>query len=635
MIRFSAVATLISFAFLAAPTASHAQDRSGDGRGNRADKNQSDVPGAPQLFPQDTLAYIRFSNIDQIRSDWPNTSFGRMLDDPQLAPFVADTGGMFATLFDDQAAFLGVSLEELLSIPTGQVAIAAMPARFDPERLAEYEAETREGESEEDAIRRRIRQKRRQQTGISALFLIEAGGNIDRLQQVYDRIEERALEDNLIKRTETVGGIQLTRLLPPRGNRQPVEMFVRDGTMVVGIGHETATLLLKQWNDETDEPTLAERPQFISLMSRCLGAEETRPQVTVFADPYHFIERIVKGNGGGAALVWPIIESLGLKRLSGIAISSFRGGDTFEDITHMHVGIEPPRDGFFGVVRPDTGPVTPPSFVPADVVSYSTLNWRYDVTYENLEKIVVQFASGRSFDEIFETPVKTRTGISIKDDVLPILTGRSVFCRYLVKPVKFDSMVPVFALEVTSDAAATKLLTQLRDRFEGFVEVDSYAGVTLYKSTRNRDASDFSRGNQPTVWVKDGYVFYCGESSVVETFIQTSGGSGSRLAESLDFEIVGGELSGMVGSEEPFFVSFVRGAEFLRQGYEMLKSENIRRAMVNSNNDLFKRMAETIERNELPDFDELEQYFAPAGGYAYDEPGGLHWTSYTLRSDDD
>ncbi len=43
---------------------------------------EGDVPGAPHLLPEDTLAYIRFDDVDQLREDSVNSSLGKMLADP-------------------------------------------------------------------------------------------------------------------------------------------------------------------------------------------------------------------------------------------------------------------------------------------------------------------------------------------------------------------------------------------------------------------------------------------------------------------------------------------------------------------------------------------------------------------------
>ena len=89
---------------------------------------EDNTPGAPRLLPKDTLAYIRIDNVDDMRSDMADSSMGRMMSDPKLKPFVGEVYTTLADLFEQFGSQIGLSLEELLAIPTGQVAAAAMPA---------------------------------------------------------------------------------------------------------------------------------------------------------------------------------------------------------------------------------------------------------------------------------------------------------------------------------------------------------------------------------------------------------------------------------------------------------------------------------------------------------------------------
>ena len=104
------------------------------------------TPGAPRLLPKDTLAYIRIDNVDDMRTDMAASSMGRMMNDPKLKPFVSEVYTTLSDLFEQFGAQIGLSLEELLAIPTGQVAAAAMPAN-----LSERDEELVEEERESDA----------------------------------------------------------------------------------------------------------------------------------------------------------------------------------------------------------------------------------------------------------------------------------------------------------------------------------------------------------------------------------------------------------------------------------------------------------------------------------------------------
>ena len=62
-----------------------------------------------------------------------------MLNDPALKPLSGEAYQILAELFQQVGNVLGVSLDELLAIPQGQVAVAVMPAN-----LSEYQQELAE-----------------------------------------------------------------------------------------------------------------------------------------------------------------------------------------------------------------------------------------------------------------------------------------------------------------------------------------------------------------------------------------------------------------------------------------------------------------------------------------------------------
>ena len=117
-----------------------------------AAEKESKIPGAPHLLPQDTLFYARLDNANDAREDLANSSIGRMLSDPKLKPLATDMFAVAADFFEKASNEIGVSLEEVLAIPTGQVAIAVMPGIVSKRSEDLVGDQTKKDESEE-AIR--------------------------------------------------------------------------------------------------------------------------------------------------------------------------------------------------------------------------------------------------------------------------------------------------------------------------------------------------------------------------------------------------------------------------------------------------------------------------------------------------
>ncbi|QDV64298.1 DUF3352 domain-containing protein [Crateriforma conspicua] len=595
---------------------------------------ESSLPGAPMLLPQDTLAYIRIADVQDIREGFGRTSMGRMMQDPQMKPFVSDVYGVLDESFQEISAVIGVELGELLNIPQGQVALALVPQLM-PEPDPDQEVRDEDDDESEEAIKRRLAQKRRQQNGFAFVLIVDAKDNIDTINRLLEKFETQLAKDRLIRRDATIDGTKLVRWLPPRVGRPPVEYFVRDGAMAIGVGQDTAGSVLKRWVKEDTSPSFANNNDFTSVLSRSVGAEDTMPQLTFFVDPYHIVERIIKANGGAAALAWPLIEQLGISKIRGIGGSTFQGGEFFDDISHLHIVIDTPRDGFFGVLRPSTGDTVPPAWVPADATSYMTVHWDFPQTLENLGKILDKFNGEGSVDRFMEEPLQKRTGISLQNEILPLSTGRMVSVRWLEPPMRINSQINCFAFEVNDRDQATEVFDRLVKRFPNAMKPVVIAGTMTYDLNRNRNQKlpEGLRRPEPTLFQLGNWIVFCDSQAFIQRMVQTNAGVLPGLDGEPEYGLVSGELGGKLDGEQPFMISYVRGSDYFRQMFELTKNPSTRQFLrrVGEDNVLARKFVDLLERDELPEFSQFEKYFGAGGMFAYDESGGIHIGTFTLK----
>jgi len=597
---------------------------------------EKEIPGAPRLLPSDTLAYIRLDNAEQFRKDFGDSSVGQMLNDPALKPLSSDVYQMMSELFEQVGTILEVSLDDLLAIPQGQVAAAMMPGNLS-EYQEELAAEEEDDESPE-AIRRRLARKRREQNSLAGVFLMEADKNVETLMGLMEKMEQRVTTRGYLRRSADINGIKLIKLLPPRPGRPEIEYFEKDGTVVMGIGHDTAAKVLDHWADRSEEETLADRSDFVSIMSRCVGAESTRPQLTFFVDPYRIIERFVK-RSSGAALVWPIVEQLGLPKIRGIGGSSFSGGELFESIAHMHILVDPPRDGVLGVLRPEAVDSAPPNWVPADVASYTSLKWDFETTYDNLDKVVAKFQGEGPMKRFVEDPAMQQFGISIREDLLENITGRYVNCGWIEPSAKLNSRTQTHALELSDSLKAKDVIAKFRERRPNALTVETIGGTVVYfaRSPSGGNLPENFRIPKPGLMILGKWLIFSDSREMLTRITRANLEAAPRLINVAEFELVTSELGGKLDGEKPFMVSFLRGAEYMKQVYDLAKSPETKGMLrqASTNAPFAGKVVSMLERNQLPDFKEFEKYFAPSGTFAYDEPAGIHFGSFTLRAEDE
>ncbi len=593
------------------------------------------MPGAPHLLPEDTLAYIRLDNADDLRVDLANSSMGRMLSDDQLKPFASDIYATFSDLFSMISSEVGVSLEELLSIPKGQIAVALLPRPINQEAV---DAEVVPDDESDEDRRKRMERNRRREYRFAGVVMVDAGENVDKLMAIIQRFEDRLVVGSHIRRNVPVDAIEIVRLIPKRADRMEIQYFEHEGTVVLGFGHRTVQDVWDRWREASDEPTMADSANFGSVISRCIGAESTRPQLTFYADPYRIAERGVRLSGSiTLGLMWPMFENLGLARIRGVGGSAFRGGDVFEDITHFHVLIDPPRDGLLSVLRPSTGDTSPPKWVPSDVTGYSSIHWDFENTYTNVGKVLENFQGADALKRVVEEPMQKRLGLDLHDDIIQHLTGRMVRTSWLQPPMKLNSQTQATAFELSDAVAIKSAIAKHREYKPNALTVETLGGTVVYfmKFNPKKFPEQFRRP-EPCLFVLGNWLVQTDSREFVQRIMRANSDAMPRLVEVPEYDLVASELGGKLDGEKPFMVQFMRGGDFIRMFYEMSKSKESRAFLrqAGEKNVVAKKMYELLERNELPPYEQFEKYFAPSGSFAYDEPTGMHLGSFTLRADD-
>jgi hypothetical protein len=591
----------------------------------------ADRPSAPRLLPKETLAYIRIEDVNELRESFRDSGIGRMFNDENLKPLVGDAYLAAEELFAEASQFLGVSLDELLSIPQGEVAFAVVPMGDEPEAKADGPKD-----DSPEAIRARIEARRNRQP-VGFVGLIDTAANAGYMRSIIDRLEQQAGNSQVKRTVKTVSGTDVTSYQNPgQPNSPTVSLAERDNVFMIGVGSELVDDMLRRWDGDSKQETLAQNTDFGNVMSHCVGAEATRPQITFYADPYHLVERLVKANGGVAGVVWPILESLQIDKIQGIGGSTFSGGENeFEGIIHLHMLLESPRDGMFAVIRPGEGSTQPESWVPDDVVSYTTLHWDLLKTYEGVGRIIARFQSADAMERLVEEPFKERTDIDLRKDVLEQLTGRISIVRWNEPPMRINSSTQVWAVETKDIGKAEVTMEKLATTFNNALKKELYSGTTLYVAggPENGNLPQNFRRPTPTVAIIDNYIVGSDSRQAIEHLIQTKNGVGRRLIESPDYDLIAGEISGKLDAEKPFLFSFQRNEEVFRQFFEMAKDPGNREILRNAgeNNRFAKLLLDVLEKNELPAFSAFSKYFAPSGGFAYDDPTGLHYATFNLK----
>lgn len=589
------------------------------------------APGAPRLLPEQTFAYVRVEDVDQLKQDLADSSVGQMLADPKLRPFVGDLYSTAAEIFAELASDLGISLEELIEIPHGQFAVGLV-ATGPPSVEATGQAAK---DDSPEAIRARLEKQRGNEPGIGWLLIIETGEDHESLTRVLEFVEQQVIRSGAVARAETVSGTRVERFVTPDTGKSVLEYFHRDGATVIGFGPAVASDALARWDGRANGRTLAESTDFAAVMGRCIGAADTRPQITFFADPYRFLRQTLPSAGVAQAIAWQVLQELGIGKIRGLGASTFHGGDVFADIAHAHILIDPPRDGIFSVLRPQAGDTNPPSWVPDDVTSYRSIGWRVGPTYDGLGRILDRFQGEGALDRLIEEPYRKRVGGEFRRSIIEAVDDRIVMIRWLQPPVRINSSTSINAVKLKDPSSAMRTIGELQKAFPAVIREESIGATPLFlfATGRDRPLPDGLRRPTPCAAIVGDWLLTGDSREFIERAIRARDGAMPRLSGLAEYDLLASELGGELAGDKPFMLSFTRSAEVLRQVYELAKADQSQAFLRGrgESNPVARGLAELLRRNELPPFDEFRKYFAPTGTFAYDEANGIHLGRFTLK----
>ncbi len=236
-----------------------------------------------------------------------------------------------------------------------------------------------------------------------------------------------------------------------------------------------------------------------------------------------------------------------------------------------------------------------------------------------------------------EDNVQKQLGVDFRKEVIDNLTGRYARAVWMQPPIQLNSQVSINALELKNVDQAKVTIATIREHFVGKIETETIVGhvVNVIGQDVSREFPEGLRRPQPCFTVTGNWLLTSDSKEFLERALLTSQGSLGSLKTVPEFELIMSELGGKLDGEKPFLVSFQRSSEYLRQVFELVKSKDTRRFLrkQGESNAMVKKLADLVERNDLPEYEELEKYFAPSGTFAYDEPTGLHLGSFTLRGD--
>ena len=555
----------------------------------------------------DVVAYLSIRNISELKTAWNDTQLGQLIRDKDLAAFLKQFEAPWAKLTEEFEKESGIPLQDILEIPHGEFAVAALGKPM------------------------------------AAVGLMDFGEKRETVDKLLEKMNKALTDDDKAKRSEEeIDGTQVVVYTLPeeesededdenKTKKKPapttISYFIKDSTFVIASRTDALKAILTRW-DGQHERIFADKQAFKYIREKCRGENaEAVPHVTFYADPIGLAKGLMALGGADStqsAYVLGLLPSLGLDKLKAFGGTLDMGTDDFDTVSRALLYIEPPASGVLNAFQFPEKNLTPPKWVPATVSTYGALNWDVAAAYTTVETLydTLSFLGEGAFAKIVDNLAEQEEGpkIHIKKDIIDQITGVVTVVGNVPEDAEaLSGERYLIGVELKEEAPVRQLLEKLAD-LDGFPgEVREFEGEKIFELPVTEDDEDdeAKAGYRPAMAIAKKQLMFATHVQELEALLRSDADRES-LADSDAYKAVAKRFPEQTSSQ-----SFQRSDAQLKMIYEALKSGALTEAL---SKDDFE-----LDVSTLPEFDTLKKYFQPSGGYMKPDERGWFMMGFSLK----
>ena len=592
---------------------------------------KAERPSAPKLLPYNTVLYLRIHSVPEFLEKIDETSLGAIKTDPAIQPiwdqFYNDLVSAFPQIEDE----LGVTLEDLLDIPQGEFSLSLSVT----------------------------------DTGTPMFAMIaDVGDNAETVEKLVERAEFEHIENAGDLEEQVIGETEVTVFRQP-GDDDDIVVFNKDDSIVICSSTIMAEHIVAVWEGTATDAdrVLTDNRKFTDIMRSSVGTGGELPHMSWYADPYTLINALTQDNFSAQAVIalLPTLGVDGFKAFGGTVILAPEGFDT---ISHFHVALGSPRRGVLNLITLGEGAMTPEPWVPADVVTYSTLYWDFDKMYTELTSLVDSILGEGYFENLVETNINANAEIDFRADLIEQLGGRVTLLGTVIPPARVNSFTRLIAIKLSEESTLEETADEIMERFPFFSKEEHEGNVyyriagpggpggpprasveerlgqdgavqqnTVQPGTPQESSRQNFRQPTPSIAFMDGYLLFTDAEEFLFTVFDTGSGALENLAAQEDYKIVADELAKQSRDAAPSMVSFSRPDLALKMVFDLVTGDDAQGFIAENSesNPLFGALDRAYTDHGIPDYEEIAKHLAPQGSLLFNKETGLHYITFALK----
>jgi hypothetical protein len=576
-------------------------------------------PPPERILPDSTIFLLKLNDVKNLRESFRGSQYGQLWNDPAMKEFKDDLIQRVEEATKALKQKVGLSLQELLALPQGAVAIAAL--------------------AREDA-----------KSPVDVAILADAGENQGKMADLLNRATKEAEEAGLKISQETFNGLTLHVLQEPEKDQDkdqakkeqaraassppPGVWTQAENLFFFGTGVEVVKDLTA--HRQGRENSLAGTESFAKTQAKIDGS---KGQVVWFLDLSRLLKMAVKvgarGNEGQAQQNEVLIQQLGVGGLKSVGGSFTLGAGQYDSLSKTFFLAPKPVQGLLKIFSFPAIALRPEAWVPATVSSYQTFSWDLDNAYNAINDLINTFQPGLL--NILEQQLVGPEGgqpLSFQKDFFGPIGDRITLISDFKKPIKEDSQRMLLALALEDAKAFQNSLNRVFEISQSTPRKREFQGTTIYDvdlpNLPNPNAGNVQPiKNTVSFAVAKDTFFVTSDPTLLEQLLRPSN---STLSDNAGFQAVVKEIPERVSG-----LSYVRPDEQVRVTYDLIKSGQFDRALRQATNAPGARQGQIpaigklLPIEKLPDFSVIAKYFSVGGSYSIMDDDGFTMTGFSLR----
>ena len=545
---------------------------------------EDDSPVGEQLLPPETLFFFSLPDVPGFHQCWQESKMGELMREPAMQPFVDKVKEKLAEQSEKLQQQVGVSLENLLTIPQGEITFAVL--ELPPRKLA-------------------------------LVLMLDYGENESTVATLLEKMDEALKQADGKSETEEVGEAKVVTYSfgdeDPQNPFTKLAYFDHDSYLVFASDPDALKSILERWNGDNSE-TLAAQDVFKYIVAKC-STEDQEPILKWYFNPIGTAQSVislVQNQVPQAGLVVGFLPLLGLSELKAFGGVTVAAVDDYEGVSKGFVYVNQPTTGILNMFQATAAELAPPKWVPEDVASYAAVNWDVNRAYSAIEALYDNFQGAGSFGKVIDELADRDDGpgLHVRKDIVDQLTGQ-IHVIMGVAQIRDAEPEPkmTFALDV-KDAKKTSSVLAKAAKMDGApITTRDFEGAVIY---------DLQAGETSvSIAVVGKHLVISSDPTILENAIGPSAGV-PALADNAKFKKIAEKFPQKMAA-----MSYQDSRGQMKVYYDLAKSGKL---------NLPEELHELVEK--LPDIDVIAKYLRSSGGYVVPDKKGAMSVSFTLKNED-